>query len=69
MDIMVMGRRAAAVMWHGRASETRALEEDRWERKKNMGQGRQSHELSKFRPWPPSVEPSKSNLLAVNSIY
>ena len=50
-------------------SETRALEEHRWERKKNMGQGQQSHELSNFRPWPPSVEPSKSNLLAVNSIY
>jgi len=49
-------------------SETRALEEPRWERKKNL-ESRPVAQLSNYRPWPPSVEPSRSNLLTINPIY
>ena len=40
MDIMVMGRRAAAVMWHGRARLAP------WRSEKRTWESRQSHELS-----------------------
>ena len=72
MDIMVMGRRAAAVMWHGRARlahwrSTAGSEKRTW------GRGRQSHELSETsvpgrRPLTVQIEPSGRQLYILNNI-
>ena len=72
MDIMVMGRRAAAVMWHGRARLARwrctaGSEKRTWGRGRSVAQAVKLPSLAAVRRTV-QIEPSGRQLYILNNI-